>query len=772
MNTTDGLSGSAIFQVNVALPPDLVATSPTRNADGSVSFSYSVENAPLPRDTTVAVYWASGTKRMGGPIDPITTTQHAVGGPYGQSTVDVNALGIRPPGATNLIVVADPDNLISEDTNKDNNVKPLDPDIVVDSVHTKDSEKLTVEYDINNADVTTAFSIGIYRSATAVFDQNQNEQLAMLKIDVGADTTVGHHKKEVGVAEGLDQGKLWPGFDPYKYVLAVADPVPSLVGLGVDSSKAHYRNYIIGAVSVGFDLGAFGQDSDPGVWVNTMAGSLRAAGYDGAIPFGWASGSFNPQDILDAGQKYLVDKVNLAIQSLGTLGDNDVIDLHLIGHSRGSVVIGLAMQELLKDTDQHLQHGYFKMTLLDPHPANLDYDLNASLKPDGPLFPQALAYYSRFEHDVHDPRVTVPGRVNEIEQFWQQNPWYLVPLGGSPVPGIEGFVINLWGLDDQSPGIVYGDRRPPVSRYENLSSVFGVGHYEVHDYYQDIITGYFAPATSFWIVAAPTVTAGTTFDVSVFALAPDGILAAGYTGNVSLFSSSPSDGLPSDYTFKPEDGGAHTFRNVRLFKAGTQMIDAVDTTDITIVGSTQVAVHAAPASHLSIIPAQPIVISGIPFDVAVFALDPYDNVDDTYQGTVHFAIPDTDPAVVWPGDYTFTSGFGGDNGIRIFSGGITLLTVGDQTMTVTDASDDTITGSVTVTVAAPPAPPPGGGAEGRPRKPTVISDSTPVQSGEHAILLDRLFVSIYEQQPWIMPVRRRYDPSANDLFHEITDVFV
>jgi hypothetical protein len=51
---------------------------------------------------------------------------------------------------------------------------------------------------------------------------------------------------------------------------------------------------------------------------------------------------------------------------------------------------------------------------------------------------------------------------------------------------------------------------------------------------------------------------------------------------------------------------------------------------------------------------------------------------------VTFSTSDIDPAVVLPADYAFTTGDGGDNGVRTFSGGVTLLTVGDQTLTVTD----------------------------------------------------------------------------------------
>lgn len=56
--------------------------------------------------------------------------------------------------------------------------------------------------------------------------------------------------------------------------------------------------------------------------------------------------------------------------------------------------------------------------------------------------------------------------------------------------------------------------------------------------------------------------------------------------------------------------------------------------------------------------------------------------------------------MVLPADYTFT-GEAGDNGAHTFPGGVTLATVGDQTITVTDTVSG-ITGSVTITLGTGP----------------------------------------------------------------------
>jgi DNA-binding beta-propeller fold protein YncE len=97
------------------------------------------------------------------------------------------------------------------------------------------------------------------------------------------------------------------------------------------------------------------------------------------------------------------------------------------------------------------------------------------------------------------------------------------------------------------------------------------------------------------------------------------------------------------------------------------------------------------------VPAPTSVPSATAFDLTITALDPYGNIDTNYQGTVTFSTTDPDTGVVLPADYTFTTGTGGDNGVHTFSGGVTLVTVGDQTLTVTDTISG-IAGSATITV--------------------------------------------------------------------------
>jgi hypothetical protein len=108
---------------------------------------------------------------------------------------------------------------------------------------------------------------------------------------------------------------------------------------------------------------------------------------------------------------------------------------------------------------------------------------------------------------------------------------------------------------------------------------------------------------------------------------------------------------------------------------------------------------------------------GVPFDVTVTAVDPFGQAAVGYRGTVTFHTGDPDPGVVLPADYPFTPE---DGGTHTFAAGVTLVTPGDQTLTVTDTADDTVRGGAVVTVGGPapgagphmPGRPPGGSPAG------------------------------------------------------------
>jgi hypothetical protein len=100
-----------------------------------------------------------------------------------------------------------------------------------------------------------------------------------------------------------------------------------------------------------------------------------------------------------------------------------------------------------------------------------------------------------------------------------------------------------------------------------------------------------APAASFVLLAPDTVTAGTSFDVTVIALDAYLNLAVDYTGTVRFTSSDSQAALPADYTFTAADTGFHTFR-ATLNSTGPETITAVDRLSASINGTAVVNVTA------------------------------------------------------------------------------------------------------------------------------------------------------------------------------------
>jgi hypothetical protein len=198
-------------------------------------------------------------------------------------------------------------------------------------------------------------------------------------------------------------------------------------------------------------------------------------------------------------------------------------------------------------------------------------------------------------------------------------------------------------------------------------------------------------------IAAPTgSTAGSPFDVTVTARDHYGNIDSTYTGTVHFGSNDMQAVLPALYTFTTgsgNDNGSHTFSSaVTLKTAGSETVTATDNAALT--GTATIQVSAALATRVRLA-APPTVTAGSPFSLTVQALDPYDNPASTYTGTIHFTSSDVHANV--PGNYTFTTGSGGDNGSHTFPGA-TLDSAGSQDITVADTGS--FTDMVTLQVRA------------------------------------------------------------------------
>jgi RHS repeat-associated protein len=230
-----------------------------------------------------------------------------------------------------------------------------------------------------------------------------------------------------------------------------------------------------------------------------------------------------------------------------------------------------------------------------------------------------------------------------------------------------------------------------------------------------------AAADHFQLQAPPHHRAGRAFTLTITALDPYGNVDVNYTGTVTFSSSDPQAVLPDDTTFTSDNQGVIVLKHgATLFTAGSQTIMATDVDTGLLSGSATLTVKPAAADHFQI-DAPATAGSGMAFDITVTALDPYGNIDTNYTGTVTFTSTDPDGSVVLPDDYTFTAD---DGGVHTFAQGVTLVTVGDQTLTVTDTMTG-ISGSATVTVGAPGLPPSGRNRSGVPPWEAVIQSATP-----------------------------------------------
>jgi hypothetical protein len=87
-------------------------------------------------------------------------------------------------------------------------------------------------------------------------------------------------------------------------------------------------------------------------------------------------------------------------------------------------------------------------------------------------------------------------------------------------------------------------------------------------------------------------------------------------------------------------------------------------------------------------------IAGDPFTIVITARDANGNVATGYLGQVHFS--SNDGAATLPADYTMLPE---DAGVHTFEYAVTLRTSGTRSVTVSDASNGSVTGSTNVTVA-------------------------------------------------------------------------
>ena len=199
-------------------------------------------------------------------------------------------------------------------------------------------------------------------------------------------------------------------------------------------------------------------------------------------------------------------------------------------------------------------------------------------------------------------------------------------------------------------------------------------------------------AVRFGVTRNPaTVNAGAQVAVTVTAFDSFGNVATGYPGHVRLtVSNDPMATLPAPFAL----GGDGTEQVlITLRTAGNQTVQATDTTNPGLNGSTTVTVTPGSLAQYTI--AGPTtVVTGTPTTYTVRASDAFGNPITGFNGNARISVTDIEATA--PGTVSIINGVGTFNA--------TLRTFGDQTISVADLQFSSVTGEITSTVVPVPVP--------------------------------------------------------------------
>ena len=284
------------------------------------------------------------------------------------------------------------------------------------------------------------------------------------------------------------------------FVLVVADPENAVAESDEADNTASFRKHVIGVVTHG---GVQPADWIYGpAWQLRMGSNLRAEGYDDVIAFNWVSESRTP----GAAAKQVPRLLKAILFATSQFPASDPVDLHLIGHSEGTVINSLVALRLRDEAPPSLEAGYLKVTMLDPHAANNAVAGQQYSVSNGLLGWYAKLSIDRFQERAKDPAVLVPDNVDDAEVFYQHTPVSEAQSNGG--------IYNLWGqVPVHGPAHYFDITGPGISH----SGTFGV-----HDWYR--------------LNIVPTLGDGSTFtrtNALTVAQAPETVQATDRGANVS-----------------------------------------------------------------------------------------------------------------------------------------------------------------------------------------------------------------------------------------------
>ncbi len=311
--------------------------------------------------------------------------------------------------------------------------------IVMQSATATGPRSVEVRYSADPTAAGLPLRFGVYRSADATFGP-ADELVATYDVPAAA-LAPGRHDLTVPLADGLPIDVARP------YVLVVANP--DAPGASTDLARsAAFRKFTIGVVTHGGIINPSWTHGSP--WQLQIGRLMQRQGYDVVIPYDWIRESSTPGRAAPQGPKL----ANQIERLLDKLPADTVVDLHLIGHSQGTVVNMVALQKLEQDAPPQLGGGWIQETLLDPHAANNNVpgQMDTSNTIIGGIAHSTIFNY---QADAKDPTVVIPTNVDEADVYYQHTyvrDIHLMTPGGYnlwgqvPVPNPGGAEVHYYNL--------------------------------------------------------------------------------------------------------------------------------------------------------------------------------------------------------------------------------------------------------------------------------------------------------------------------------------
>jgi hypothetical protein len=196
-----------------------------------------------------------------------------------------------------------------------------------------------------------------------------------------------------------------------------------------------------------------------------------------------------------------------------------------------------------------------------------------------------------------------------------------------------------------------------------------------------------AVATHYVLYMPAGASAGKSVSVQLVAEDAENFIVPGYSGTANLSSSDTAATLPTTVTFK----NGHASFQATFTTAGAQTITATDSANSALTGTASTNVVAAAAATHFVVALPQGVTAGSPVTVQLLAEDAQNHIVSGYSGTTNLASSDSSATI--PATVTF------QNGHASFQ--VTFATAGQQTVTATDTTNSTLTGTGNTNVAIP-----------------------------------------------------------------------